>query len=606
MATRAATLSKPDREGQYARQLGWKLNARGKRVQHKFRLGSDKSAAELREALLRRVWETVEKHAGVDDPVWSNAALEIANQVAKGTGMIRVSSDGPSEAPHIYRRRLQVLQDRYSFLRLAPADERLFKQGLNDHEFACEGVVLDGFSEALQRRRESYEATNRLDHPLVPTPDISVVARSMSTATDVSTTNRAKDDGKTLHEALDAYVDWIREEYRQGDSETISEYGHTKLGQFKTIKDRHEDIKLSEVNLDHIETMFRYWRRRPASRAHATKGKPMSLDSVRHYLGELERFFKWLNRSQNFTWRKPEGFEDLDKTVRVDTSEVKTSIRQVNLFQLEELVALNRYATPTERLYLMLGLNCGFGPKEIATLTIGECFLNQGLPKDEQELFDFPTTTDQSFVSLVRNKTTIVGKYLLFAQAAEMVRWSMQHRLSQPNPAPDQPLILSQAGTPLDKRSKKGNPSRLVANAFARLKERCEFNSQPVSNLPFKCLRKTAGDLIRRFSDGEISGVFLLHGSPVKRDKLSDVYTNRPFGKVYRAIQQVEEYLAPVFAASPRPLDDQPQAYTPRTVIDLIAELHSGGASIREIEAKTSLSKSTIHRHIKKFKRKGE
>ena len=481
-----------------------------------------------------------------------------------------------------------------------------FKQSLTNDELADNGIVLDAVSDALQRRRAADTPDERFDRVLLPEPDISIVAKSVAPVADDFHTSAGRDDGKTLHDALDAYVDWIKEEYRHGDSETISEYGHTKLGQFKTIKDRHEDIKLSEVNLDHIETMFRYWRRRPASRAHATKGKPMSLDSVRHYLGELERFFKWLNRSQNFTWCKPEGFEDLDKTVRVDTSEVKTSIRQGNLFQLEELVALNRYATPTERLYLMLGLNCGFGPKEIATLTIGECFLNQGLPKDEQELFDFPTTTDQSFVSLVRNKTTIVGKYLLFAQAAEMVRWSMQHRLSQPNPAPDQPLILSQAGTPLDKRSKKGNPSRLVANAFARLKERCEFNSQPVSNLPFKCLRKTAGDLIRRFSDGEISGVFLLHGSPVKRDKLSDVYTNRPFGKVYRAIQQVEEYLAPVFAASPHPLDDQPQAYTPRTVIDLIAELHSGGASIREIEAKTSLSKSTIHRHIKKFKGKGE
>jgi hypothetical protein len=67
MATRAASLSKPDREGQYARQLGWKVNGRGKRVQHKFRLGSDKSAAAVREALLRRVWDIVERHAGAQD-----------------------------------------------------------------------------------------------------------------------------------------------------------------------------------------------------------------------------------------------------------------------------------------------------------------------------------------------------------------------------------------------------------------------------------------------------------------------------------------------------------------------------------------------------------
>jgi hypothetical protein len=107
--------------------------------------------------------------------------------------------------------------------------------------------------------------------------------------------------------------------------------------------------------------------------------------------------------------------------------------------------------------------------------------------------------------------------------------------------------------------------------------------------------------MIRKYSNGEVMGIFLLHGSPVKEDDLADVYTNRPFGKVYRAIQKVEDHLAPVFEACPNPIEHQPQAYTPRSTIDLIGELHSGGASLREIEAKTSLSKSTIHRHLKKL-----
>lgn len=231
--------------------------------------------------------------------------------------------------------------------------------------------------------------------------------------------------------------------------------------------------------------------------------------------------------------------------MQVDTDEIKASIRQVPLFQLDELRTLNRYATPSERLFLMLELNCGFGAKEMATLTIGECYLNQGLPADEQELFDFPTTDKQSFLSLVRKKTTTVGKYLLFAQTATLLQWAMQRRLGQPNPKPDQRLLLTSKGNPFDKKSEAGNPSRQIPNSFQQLKKRCAANGEPVSDLPFKCLRKTSGDLIRRFSDGEISGVFLLHGSPVRQDMLSDVYTNRPFGKVYRAIQKVEEYGSP-------------------------------------------------------------
>jgi hypothetical protein len=60
MGTRTARLSAPDNQGQFDRQLGWKLNASGKRVQHKFRLGSDRMTAELREARLRRVWGVIE------------------------------------------------------------------------------------------------------------------------------------------------------------------------------------------------------------------------------------------------------------------------------------------------------------------------------------------------------------------------------------------------------------------------------------------------------------------------------------------------------------------------------------------------------------------
>lgn len=94
---------------------------------------------------------------------------------------------------------------------------------------------------------------------------------------------------------------------------------------------------------------------------------------------------------------------------------------------------LNRYATPIERLYLLLGLNCGFGTKEIATLTIGEIFLHQALPADEQEVFGFRSTNADSFVSLVRNKTTIVGKFLLFPQTVQMLEWALARRFKLPN-----------------------------------------------------------------------------------------------------------------------------------------------------------------------------
>lgn len=298
--------------------------------------------------------------------------------------------------------------------------------------------------------------------------------------------------------------------------------------------------------------------------------------------------------------------DEIDRSIPPDTETVKRRIRTVDTFSLDELRLLNRYATPIERLYLLLGLNCGFGTKEIATLTIGEIFLHQALPADEQEVFGFKSTNADSFVSLVRNKTTIVGKFLLFPQTTQMLEWALARRFKLPNPASDQPAILNSRGRRLDRRSDSGNPTRQIPYAFRRLQERIRADGNEISPLPFKHLRKTSDDLIRRFSDGEIAGVFLLHGSPVRSDKLSDVYTNRPFGKVYEAIQWVQAYLQPVFAeASHDPTLEQPQAYTGRKAIDRIAGLHREGKSIREIAESVGKSRITVCRHIEGLKKRG-
>jgi hypothetical protein len=57
--------------------------------------------------------------------------------------------------------------------------------------------------------------------------------------------------------------------------------------------------------------------------------------------------------------------------------------------------------------------------------------------------------------------------------------------------------------------------------------------------LPFKHLRKTAAQLVRNVSDGEIAGTFLSHGTPVASDELADRYSNRPFDRVSKALSLV-------------------------------------------------------------------
>jgi len=65
--------------------------------------------------------------------------------------------------------------------------------------------------------------------------------------------------------------------------------------------------------------------------------------------------------------------------------------------------------------------------------------------------------------------------------------------------------------------------------------------------LSFGKLRKTGANLV----NGEVAGVFLCHGQAVRTDGLADVYTDRPFGKVFKAFRKVEEYLQPMFTGTP-------------------------------------------------------
>ena len=609
MATRTGRLSKPDSQGHYVRQLGWKIGPGDKRVQHKFRLGTDKREAQRRDDRLRQIWEQIEGDHRVDQPVWDELTLEIARQVSKGVEEISLAPGGDDEADTDYARRLQETQNRFPTLRFSPTDKARYARGIGDRAFELRDIVaIDNPYEDFFKQQA--DADLLVAPPLQPQPLAAVADAGLSiemVPTRHPQSQQAVDDGLSLHQAMDAYIVWIKEHYFDVELDDVSDYGHTKIGQIETIKSRHDDVPLFTIDYDDIERMYRFWRQRPAKKTRNGKQERISRESVRHYIGELHRFFKWLHRSGSFAWKKPDDFNDIDRSIPPDTETIKKSIRSVDTFRLEELQLLNQYATPMDRLYLMLALNCGFGAKEIATLTIGEVFLHQALSEEEQEAFNFPSTSADSFVTLVRNKTTIVGKYLLFQQTVQMLEWSMARRLRQPNPTPEQRLILNNNGMPLDKQSLRGNPSRQIPNSFARLKQRIRDDENAISDLPFKYLRKTAGDLMRRFSDGEVAAVFLLHGQPVKADRLSDAYTNRPFGKVYEAIRRVEEFLQPVIAeVTGDPTLAQPQAYTPRRLIDKIADLKRKGVSIREIAEATGRSRTTVHRHIQKLIQRGE
>ena len=528
MASRTRRKWKPDSNGQYVRQLGWKRSTAGKLVQPKFRLGTDLREAKRREMMLADLWEQVEEledRTAEEPATWPPMLLTIAQQIARyGVARIRAMEDEPESR---YAWRVEQLARRFPRVPILPAEEDVYKEAVEARSQRS-AEFLQSFSKAgetLQRRM--HEA---LEGHILPNAKSEIAS------------------GPKLHDALRDHIEWIKGEYANGDG-GLTDWGKTRVKHAQILLDRHEDTPLSRLGHEQLEEMIRYWRQRPPRKG---TDRPIAKKSAEHQIAALRFFVRWLSRSTRYDWRKPDSFDEIRARVGSRVDDVRRQVTPEDIFTLDELVLLNKYATPLERLLLLLGINCGFGRAEIASLTIGEVFLRTAHEPRHREILGFESTDADSFTKRYRRKTGVYGEHILFTQTVAGIEWALARRRKHPGFGPDARLLVNAKGEPYDKPTAGGNPCQQIPNAFARLIRRIQESADGTSfsRRPFKMLRKTAGDLIRRHSDGEVTAVFHCRGQAVRIDDLADAYTNRPFGKVFRAIRAVEEYLQPVFEAA--------------------------------------------------------
>ena len=146
------------------------------------------------------------------------------------------------------------------------------------------------------------------------------------------------------------------------------------------------------------------------------------------------------------------------------------------------------------------------------------------------------------------------------------------------------------------------NRSQIFNNKWSALIKRVQKSEEDFLYFPFSSLRDTAGDLIRHVADGEVAATFLMHGQPVKQDDLLDLYTKRPFGKVFEALRQLEENLKPMFDAAPEDVVEQPmQQYTPMNKRERIVELKKEGRNVTQIMNEVEVSRMTVLRTLEKL-----
>ena len=76
-----------------------------------------------------------------------------------------------------------------------------------------------------------------------------------------------------------------------------------------------------DLTYDACTALFAHWLGRPVGR----RG-PTSRDNSRHHVGELMRFFRWLDRTEKYRWQMPRGLDGIARKVPRTDGERKLSV----------------------------------------------------------------------------------------------------------------------------------------------------------------------------------------------------------------------------------------------------------------------------------------
>jgi integrase len=320
---------------------------------------------------------------------------------------------------------------------------------------------------------------------------------------------------------------------------------------------------LSSMRRPNVEAAVNYWLKRPKSER---TGEPIAPITVVHRVGALGHFFRWAYDAEKW-----DGFRAWEKLFTVDTDSLMTAAEKHQAkqpkpkFTVAELGILWASASQRTRLYMLCGLNCGFGQTEIATLRTWDLQLDAA-----------PAVIDRQ-----RNKTGVQGRWELWEETANALKLARNpysawgEAIAQQKNAPKygrtavadaaklgEQLAEADDWATLALRTEDGYPlvhdtTDAVRLAWERLYKRAAVKKAVADGrlrkLAFYTLRRTAAQAMRDIAGYETHKVFLAHSSLEASGSQSVSerhYTSRTpadFEKVAAALKLYRLQLQPMF-----------------------------------------------------------
>lgn len=326
----------------------------------------------------------------------------------------------------------------------------------------------------------------------------------------------------TVGQVADLYVASIQRKAEAGQrSWSYVHSVRTRMGWIFEALGRH--TRILEIGEKEIEDAVMFLVRRPRAKRRMHQkppSKPISVVLVVHSIRQMKSLLTWAYELDGCSWQRPKRF---DRIFRIRTRDMATqeerarAARQVvsgdvASFTIEELQILWRAARERDRLFILLGLNCGFTSSEISDLRTFEIFLD----------------AQQPYIHRRRNKTGVEARWSLWPETANAL---LRHQ------APENPelrWLLTNYGNPLVEVTPTTRRDA-IEQAWKSLVERSEVERR----LGFRFLRKTGADAIKRLGGLDLSEMFLSHQEP----GLNKHYANRDWPKLWTCLQELRDQM---------------------------------------------------------------
>jgi hypothetical protein len=384
---------------------------------------------------------------------------------------------------------------------------------------------------------------------------------------------------QTFGKAVQGYIEAVKETHP-----TLWGTGKIRLVEF--VAERVPDFVLNEFDMDKIDGILRLLASRPVSEK---TGEPVSVSWAKNTIKEFRQFIRWLHKKKSYGWRRPEDYEVLPVRVgRTQDERARITSLAVETFSLDELMVLWRYALPWERLLMTLGLNCGFGMAEIATLCREEVLFAKPHPFAEQ-IGLCPAHAPGDWIMRLRGKSEVYGEWKLWDVTVAALQWIIALR-----PHPER-IVVPKGGGELHKKAQRNNQ---IANSWQRLLDRIEIDKSTFPRRSFNKLRKTGINLVRQHAGEEVASLFASHGKPV-HDELIRVYANPRWVKLHATTDSIRLKLDDIFKSVSEPFRPVEVRGGPNISlgrIEQIKKLVSEGKRICDVASEVGVSRETVRR----------